>query len=359
MLSIIFLAVAILGGINAVPAPDQTQSLTREAGYHVIYSYSSTTIPSSIVSAAKNGSLGGLILFGANVNSQTASQITSLQSAYAGSGAYAGSPLLITTDQEGGEVNRLPGGPALSAKQIGQSSNPATTAASAGTNVASVFKSYNVNVDLAPVLGVFRSPGDFLDEFQRSYGNTSSIVSQCVGPFITNMQAGGKVAATAKHFPGLGAAEASQNTDERPVTLGLSLQTLHNVDEVPYTTAIQAGVKLVMPSWALYPALDNQYPSGLSKKWIQQELRTRLGFKGVTISDAITAGALQDFGSIEQRAVLAVQAGMDMIVVTGNQPSDGVSVVKALADAVRSGKIDSNAWAESNQRILQLRSELA
>lgn len=335
------------------------QSLAVQAGYHVIYSYSGTTIPQSIFTAATNGHLGGLILFGANINDTLPAQLEKLQTAYKNSAAYAGAPLLIVTDQEGGEVNRLPGGPTLSAKKVGQSANPGSTATSSGQTVGSVFGKYHVNGNLAPVLGVYRSAGDFLDEYQRSYGQTAALVSKCVGPYITALQAAGGYAATAKHFPGLGAATASQNTDEEPVTLNVSLADLRSIDEAPYTAAIQAGVKMVMPSWALYPALDATYPSGLSTKWIQGELRGRLGFTGVTISDAITAGGLEAFGSISNRAVLALNAGMDIIVVTGNNPADGTTVASAIASAVSSGTIPSPAFSGSNERILKLRQGLA
>ena len=107
---------------------------------------------------------------------------------------------------------------------------------------------------------------------------------------IKAQQAGG-VAATAKHFPGLGAAAASQNTDAGPVTLYLSLATIRSIDEVPFAAAIAAGVKLVMVSWAVYPAMGAR-PAGLSPNVVQGELRGRLDFTGVTITDALEAGAL-------------------------------------------------------------------
>ena len=97
--------------------------------------------------------------------------------------------------------------------------------------------------------------------------------------FITAQQQTG-VAATAKHFPGLGSATRSQNTDTGPITLTVSLSGLRGKDEVPYPAAIAAGVKLVMVSWAIYPALDATYPAGLSTAWVQGELRGRLGFGG-------------------------------------------------------------------------------
>ena len=89
-----------------------------------------------------------------------------------------------------------------------------------------------INVNLAPVLGVYRQTGDFLDQFGRSFSRNPFTVTRLASRFVTAQQRTG-VAATAKHFPGLGAATASQNTDEGPVTLRLSLNTLRNVDMPP------------------------------------------------------------------------------------------------------------------------------
>ena len=86
--------------------------------------------------------------------------------------------------------------------------------------------------------------------------------------------------------------------------LNLSLSELRHVDELPYRTAIAAGVKLVMTSWAIYPPLDPHLPAGLSPAVIQGELRRHLGFRGITITDAITAAALARFGSPGSEAYL-------------------------------------------------------
>ncbi len=85
---------------------------------------------------------------------------------------------------------------------------------------------------LAPVLDVFYKSGNFIDQFQRSYSSDPTAVSECGQAFITAQQATG-VAATAKHFPGLGSAAKNQNTDSGPVTLTVSLTKLHTIDEVP------------------------------------------------------------------------------------------------------------------------------
>ena len=211
-----------------------------------------------------------------------------------------------------------------------------------------------MNVNLAPVLDVYYRSGNFIDQFQRSYSSRASTVSTCGKAFIKAQQRTG-VAATAKHFPGLGSATAAQNTDIRPVTLRVSLSGLRTKDEAPYPAAIAAGVKLIMASWAVYPALDARHPAGLSPAVIQGELRGRLHYRGVTVTDAIEAGALAAFGSFGHRAVLAARAGMDLLLCSAQHPAQGHAVVTALASALDRGQLNRTAFTAAAQRVTALR----
>ena len=215
-----------------------------------------------------------------------------------------------------------------------------------------------MNVNLAPVLDVYRKAGDFLDQFQRSYSGNASRVSQLGSTFITAQQQAG-VAATAKHFPGLGAAATAQNTDLRPVTLDLSLPSLRGVDEASYQAAIAAGVRLVMVSWAVYPAFDAHWPAGLSSTIVEKELRQRLRFRGVTVTDALEAGALRAFGTLPVRGVLAARAGLDLLLFSGENVSDGINGASALARALRGGTLGRAAFLTSVKRVIALRTSLA
>ncbi|KAI1332486.1 glycoside hydrolase family 3 protein [Xylariaceae sp. FL0255] len=342
-------------------ASSATATITAaDAAAHVIFSWSGTTPPSSLTTLASQCQLGGLIIFGNNVDDNLPSFISGLQSTYSKAGCAIKGPLLIVTDQEGGEVKRLPGGPTLSEKEIGEQSNLSAAGNSAGVQAADALKAYNHNGNLAPVLDVFYAAGDFDDEYQRSYSSSSntSIAATCGSAFIKAQQGLG-IVATAKHFPGLGAATSSQNTDEGPVTLTQSLSQIRAVDEAPYPAAIAAGVKMIMPSWALYPALDTTYPSGLSSKWVTDELRGRLGFQGVVITDAIEAGGLNAFGSDPgYRATLAMKAGVDLILAAAQDPSQGTAVVNTLVAAVNNGTISSSAFSASTSRITSLRNSL-
>lgn len=351
----LFLSLLSLSSSSSIPKRAPSDSLTIQAGRHVIYAYAGTTPPSDLLSLVTAGKVGGIILFGNNVDADVASNMATFQTAYEQSPAYDGYPLLIVTDQEGGEVRRLPGGPDLSAKAIGQSADPFQAASDAGGQAADACHDAGVNGNLSPVLDVFRTPGDFDDSAERSYSQNASVVGLC-GAAFTNAQQTNGVLSTAKHFPGLGSAAVKQNTDEVPVTLDVSLKELRDIDEAPYVDVIKAGVHMVMPSWALYPSLDEERPSGLSSKSIQGELRERLGLKGVTISDAIGAGGLDNFGSDwGQRSVLATQAGMDIILSSESNQTVNEGIVDALIAAVRDGTIDGVAWTNSTQRIVNMR----
>jgi len=351
--------VGVLGRPAFATANQQPAALSslQLAGQRVIYSYSGLTVPASLLEAIAAGQAAGVIFFGGNISgdAQIAAAIQQLVQAQEESPVSA--PLLLMTDQEGGEVRRLPGAPALSEKAIGASSDPALEASQAGTGAGQNLAGVGMNVNLAPVLDVYYEAGNFIDAYQRSYGNQASVVTECGQAFITAQQQAG-VAATAKHFPGLGSATKNQDTDTGPVTLTVSLSGLRGTDEVPYPAAIATGVKLVMVSWAIYPALDATYPAGLSAAWVQGELRGRLGFGGVTITDAIEAGALTSFGSCGQRAVLAAQAGMDLLLCSAKDPAQGQDVTAALASALGSGQLNTTTFNAAVARVAALRSDL-
>ncbi|MBO0775559.1 MAG: beta-N-acetylhexosaminidase [Actinobacteria bacterium] len=336
-----------------------TQDLTPQqlAGQRVIYSYPGYTPPATLFSLISAGQAAGVIFFGENIKSD--GQIASVigQFSQASQQSPVPAPLLLMTDQEGGLVRRLKGQPANSEKEIGSSADPISEAAKAGAGAGRNLQGVGMNVNLAPVLGVYRQAGDFLDQFQRSYSMDPAICAECGAAMISAQQQTG-VAATAKHFPGLGAATSTQNTDEGPVTLNLSLSDLRSIDEYPYPPAVSAGVKLVMCSWAVYPALDPTYPAGLSQTIVRGELRSRIGFTGVTITDALEAGALQAFGDTGQRAVAAAAAGMDAILCSARDVSQGQAAVAALAGAYSSGQLDPSQFQAEAQRVTALRASL-
>jgi beta-N-acetylhexosaminidase len=335
-------------------------SATQLAGQRVIYSYTGLAPPANLLRWIRAGKVAGVIFFGSNISSQAqlAAVAAELNRANASrQNPMRHYPLLLMTDQEGGLVRRLPGAPDESEKQIGEGPHPAVAARAAGRGAGQNLTGAALNVNLAPVLDVYRAPGDFDDQFGRSYSTSAHKVSYLGADFIKAQQAVG-IAATAKHFPGLGAAATAQNTDEGPVTLNVPLPTLRGADEYPYRAAIRAGVKLVMVSWATYPALDPRRPAGLSSAIVGGELRQRLGFTGVTITDALEAGALKAYGTTRHRAIMAADAGMDLILCSAQRPGQGYQARIALSKAYRHDSLATAAFRAAVQRILTLRASL-
>ncbi|MEV8457262.1 glycoside hydrolase family 3 N-terminal domain-containing protein [Streptomyces sp. NPDC052095] len=329
----------------------------QRAGQCVIHSYPGLTPPAALLDAIREGRTAGVIFFGENIENLTQIEgvVRTMNEAHASAPVEA--PLLLMTDQEGGQVRRLPGEPVLSAKAVGASADPKAQAAFTGEGAGMNLAGVGMNVNLAPVLDVYRKAGDFTDRYQRSYGNDPAAVAACGAAFVTAQQNAG-VAATAKHFPGLGPATTNQNTDLGPVTLTTSAATLRATDEAPYRAAIGAGVGLVMLSWAVYRSLDADLPAGLSPT-VVAELRDRLGFPGVTITDALEAGALRAFGGTAERAVLAAGAGMDLLLCSARDVAQGNDAVTALGRALTDGTLDGAAFDAAAARVNALRAGLA
>ena len=354
---------AVTGSAAIRPAPAAAApslSAQQLAGQRVIYSYPGLTPPASLISLIRHGEVAGVIFFGPNISStaQIAGVIKKLKQANASPLNPVRAPLLLMTDQEGGQVRRLTGRPFLSEKQIGANRLPKakTLATEAGQGAAASLRGVGMNVNLAPVLDVYRTAGNFDDQFGRSYSKNASVVA-ALGSNMIKAQQAGKVAATAKHFPGLGAAARNQNTDTRPVTLNLSLARIRSTDEVPFHAAIQAGVKLVMVSWAAYPSVGAR-PAGLSPNVVQGELRNHLKFTGVTITDALEAGALRPYGSTGNRARFAALAGLDLLLCSAQHVAQGQQARGELVKDYRTGTLNGAAFRTSVNRVIALRQSL-
>lgn len=329
----------------------------QAAGQRVVYSYPGLTPPESLLARIRAGEAAGVIFFGENVSSLTQIRGVVQQLRAAAEQSPSQYPLLLMTDQEGGLIRRLPGEPALSHKDVGLSADAAAAATAAGRGAGENLAGVGMNVNLAPVLDVFHAPGDLMDSYERSFSSNATVVGDLGANYVSAQQTEG-VAATVKHFPGLGKANAGDNTDSKPVTLSVPLATLRGVDEAPYQDAIAAGAKLVMLSWAVYTALDPNRPAGLSATVVQQELRSRNGFTGVTITDALEAGALSAYGSTGNRAVLAAQAGDDLILASARNVNQGDQAADALAAALTDGTLGSGAFGQALARINALRASL-
>ena len=187
----------------------------------------------------------------------------------------------------------------------------------------------------------------------RGFGTTAPRVVATAVPFAEGLRAGG-VAATAKHFPGLGAARL--NTDVAVQRIALSMPALRAIDEAPFAAFVAAGGELVMLSTAIYPAFSDE-PAAFSRAVATDELRGRLGFEGVSITDALDTVAVRAFGGPAKAANAAARAGADLLLFTA--PGEAARAHRALLRGLREGTLSRAAFEQSAARVLRLRRRLA
>jgi beta-N-acetylhexosaminidase len=317
------------------------------AGQHVVFPFAGHTPPAALLRRIRRGEAAGVVLLGANLGSpaQVRALTRRLQR------ASPGPPLLLMVDQEGGSVKRLPGAPSRSAPEMGATGRPAVARAE-GRATAATLRAAGMNVDLAPVVDVVR-PESALHGEGRGFGFTASSAARFGAAFTRGLRAGG-VAATAKHFPGFGA--APRNTDVGAVRIGVPPRELHAVDRVPFRAALRAGADLVMLSSAVYPALSS-LPAVLSRRVVQRELRAGVGFDGVTISDDLEAPAFAAHGGPTGAGLRAMRAGVDLLLYARTYAA-AARAADALAGAIGRGEVDRAALDASLRRVLKLRASL-
>ena len=335
------LALCLLGiqqGEEARSAGDDL-TLEQQVGQVLVLSFSGTAVPEYVREALRARRVAGVILFAGNIVSP--SQLRVLTSVLRREG---GKPL-VAVDQEGGSVRRLPwAGPVVAQpEQLRRGTVPSDAAAAArGLRAA------GVTVTLAPVADVPSVAGAALAA--RAFSRDPEAASAAVRAAVRGWRSGG-VAATAKHFPGIGAAPA--NTDDANVTIRRSRAALAAVDLPPFAAAIEAGVPLVMVGHARYPALDRGRIASQSGRIIEGVLRGDLGFRGVVVTDSMEARASLATGGITMVSERAVRAGADLLLLTGRGSYH--PVYDHLLAVARSSPGFRARVRESAARVLELK----
>ncbi len=321
--------------------------LARLVGQMVMAGMDGTWPSGGLLEAIRAGRIGGVILFDQNVSSDLGGAIRAMQAA-----AKAGHnpPLLISTDQEGGSVKRLAAGPPnVPTREI----QDPTTAESQGRLTGQFLQAQGVNVDLAPVSDVALSPSSFIATEGRGFSGDPGTVAELAGGFAQGLQSAG-VAATGKHFPGVGA--LTIDTDNQLSTVSTSPNEAQAALE-PFRRLVEGGVDLIMVASAVYPALDQSgLPADMSPTIIGGVLRDQLGFQGVAITDALDTPP-QLGGSAGDRALRAARAGADIILFA---PADaGPQAFETLLAGAREGQLSRSRIDESYARITALKQRLS
>lgn len=295
--------------------------------------------------------LGGIALFGSDFENKTRSQfkqeIAALQKS-------AQIPLLIGTDQEGGEVSRLSSGPKLTnnrnfpAMQEVYRKNGMKGIVKETKETAKILRGLGVNWNFAPVTDVTQDQGSFI--YKRTLGQDYQTTGKYVRKVVKSTQKQ-KVATTLKHFPGYG---ATGDTHTGIAQSNRSLQDFQHNDFVPFKAGIKKGADSVMVSHIIVTAMDPQLPASLSPK-VHHILRKELKFKRVIVSDDLSMGAIEDYSKEHNMNpdVAAVKAGNDILL--SNNYEGGIPAIKL---AVQNKEISSKQIDKSVLRILKMKRSL-
>ena len=314
-------------------------TLRQQVGQLIVLSFSGTAPPEYVLDALRERRAAGAILFGGNVRGPE--QLRALTRALRSAG---GKPI-VAVDQEGGDIRIVPWAPPSRSAPEQQA---AGAVGSDAESAARALRSLGITVSLAPVGDVPSVRRAALAS--RSFSSRAVEVSASMRAAIRGWRAGG-IAATAKHFPGLGGARV--NTDDAPVTIRRTRAQLETTDLPPFEAAIRAGVPLVMIGHARYPALDRNRIASQSHAIVGDLLRGELGFRGVVVTDSMEAAASLGTGSITRVSERAVQAGADLLLLTGR--GSYAPVYRHLLAVAKRSEAFRARVRESAARVLALK----
>ncbi|MCD8096604.1 MAG: DUF3221 domain-containing protein [Lachnospiraceae bacterium] len=268
----------------------------------------------------------------------------------ANSQSYSKIGLFIAVDEEGGTVARIGNNSAMgttsfpSMKTIGDSGD-VEEARNVGYTIGSEIRELGFNLDFAPVADVDSNPDNPVIG-DRSFGTDAALVSEMVSAAVQGFQESG-VLSTLKHFPGHG--DTATDSHEGYTELNKTLEELWELEFVPFQSGIAAGADFVMVGHISVPQVTgDDVPTSLSGTMIDI-LKNDLGFDGLVITDSMRMEAITDRWSSAEAAVLAVQAGVDMIPM----PENLEEAVTGILDAAESGEISEERIARSVQKILE------
>jgi beta-N-acetylhexosaminidase len=264
-------------------------------------------------------------------------------------------PLLLGTDQEGGQVNRLLTfhGPLPSAAAMAATGNPQYVF-NQGAQAAKWLLQLGINTDLAPVVDVQTANPPLLED--RLFGSTPQAVATYAGAFLNGLQQNG-VVGTLKHFPGLGSLSTNADPHFLLPTVNRSLSELKQIDLEPYSLLIgKDHPAMIMDTDVLDPAIDPTLPAELSPKAVTGILRGYLGYNGVVITDGLYMDGISSRWSLSQAATLAIIAGNDL-VEGPYTVSQVAAVVAAFKQALQEGRLTMARIEQSVARILLMKVE--
>lgn len=294
--------------------------------------------------------VGGITLFAGNITNPT--QLKNFTSFLHELDNYP----LLCIDEEGGRVARIAKNTQFSVpvyqsmEAVGKTGDP-KNAYNAGDAIGTYLMNYGLDVDLAPVSDVNTNPNNVVIG-DRAFGSDPQLVADMASEFLKGLKHA-KVEGCQKHFPGHG----DTSTDSH-YGYAESLKTWEQLaacEMLPFKKGIEADTKMIMTAHISLPNVTGaEIPSTLSKLILQEKLRGELGYKGIIITDSMGMGAITKEYSAGDAAILAIEAGVDIVL----DPEDFQTAFKAVMGAVESGRISMNMIDERVARVLALKKSI-
>ena len=305
--------------------------------------------------------VGNIFIAGrTTAGSQATQKVISSFTSKVGPGTTHATPMLVATDQEGGEVQVLAGsGFSDIPSALDQSAQPRDQLVASARTWGKELADVGVNMNLAPVADLVDiarpASNEPIGRWGREYGHDAATVSSQAGAFAEGMQAS-KVIPTYKHFPGLGRVTANTDTSAGVVD-STTTRSADTAVSVIFGAAIAAGAPVIMVSSATYSLIDPSAPAVFSSTIVTDMLRTEMGFSGVVITDDVSAAVQVQDVSAGDRAVRAIRAGCDIVLASAD-PTVAADMVKALIATAQSDPAFAARVDESATRVLNLKKSL-
>ena len=317
-------------------------------GWSDVASGDSRTVNAHAEALLRDLRVGSVVLMGRNISPPPTlrAMLTDLQAQAQEHGLPS---LLVAVDQEGGRVSRLRPphyAPRLAARTLGATNQPQPSRAWAGA-LGHELASVGINWDFAPVLDVDNNPANPVIG-DRAFSDDPHTVARLGVAAVLGLQEDAGVLACGKHFPGHG--DTDTDSHFALPRIPHPRARLESVELVPFRAAIDAGLGAIMTAHILFPALDSALPATLSPTVLSSLLRREMAFDGLIVTDDLEMRGVADGWGAAQAAVLAVQAGADVLLCCHTLATQR-AIQAALRDAVRAGHITQTRLDESLTRI--------
>lgn len=324
-------------------------TLEEKIGQMIVAGVEGTEIDTDISGLISKDKIGGIILYADNISGLKG--MVSLVNNLKRANKDNATPLLISIDQEGGKVNRMPKEFAAlpSNKRVGATNDP-SLAAKMGKLLAEQLKATGFNMNFAPVLDVNSNPNNPVIG-SRSFGASADLVTR-MG--IAEMEGirDANIIPVVKHFPGHGDTSVDSHI-ELPI-VNKTKDQLAKLEWLPFQAAIEQGTDAIMVAHILFPKIDPDKPASLSSVIIGEQLRGTMGYDGVVMTDDLTMGAITKNYGLAEAAFESVQAGTDIVLVAHGY--DNARLVRdTLMNSVNEGKLTQERIDESVLRILTMK----